>query len=93
MIPLLVKKIHFYYHKKWLHRFEQVIVANKKAKTTKNARRWTENELKLFAEVLADSLEKLALKKSANNDIFEHIKNTFEMEIDTKVSKRIILTK
>ena len=27
----------------------------KKGKTTKNARRWTENELELFAEVLADS--------------------------------------
>ena len=44
-------------------------MADKKDKTMKNASQWTENELELFAEVLADpenkfafSLEKLALK-------------------------------
>ena len=31
------------------------------------------------------SLEKLALKKSANNVVFEHIKNTLEMEMDNKI--------
>ena len=67
-------------------------MADKKGKTTKNAKRWTENELDLFAEVLVDpennfaiSLEKLALKQSANNEIFEHIKSTFEMEMDNKI--------
>ena len=45
-------------------------MSDKKGKTTKNATRWTEKELQLFAEVLADpennfgiSLEKLALTK------------------------------
>ena len=45
-----------------------------------NSLRWTEAELNLFAEVLADessqfctSLERLALKKAANNELFEHI--------------------
>ena len=44
-------------------------MADKKGKTTKNNRRCTENELELFAEVLADpknnfaiSLEKFTLK-------------------------------
>ena len=67
-------------------------MADKKGKTTKNAKRWTENELDLFAEVLVDPesnfaipLEKLALKQSANNEIFEHIKSTFEMEMDNKI--------
>ena len=48
-----------------------------------NSRRWTEAELSIFAEVLADesnqfrtSLEKLALKKAANNELFEHIPPT-----------------
>ena len=48
------KKISSYYHKKCLDRFKQVIVADKKGKTTKNARQWTENELELFAEALSD---------------------------------------
>ena len=73
---------------------------NKKAKTTKNAGRWTKKELsELFAQALAEfladpennfaiSLEKLALKKSANNELFERIKNTFEMEIDNEVFKQ-----
>ena len=68
---------------------------NKLSRAWKNARQWTENEHELFAEVLADpesnfaiSLEKLALKKSANNEIFEHIKNTFEIEMDNKIFKR-----
>ena len=54
-------------------------------KTTKNARRWAEDKLELFAELSADkennfalSLEKLPLKKTSNNIVFEHIKNTFE---------------
>ena len=71
-----IKNIYFYYHKKWLNRSEQFIMADK---------------IELFAEVLADpdkkidiSLEKLALKKSANNEVFQHVKNTFEIEMDHK---------
>ena len=48
-----------------------------------------------IAEILADpennfaiSLEKLSPKKSVNNDVFEHIKNTFEMEMDNKIFKQ-----
>lgn len=46
----------------------------------KLARRWTNEETELFAEILADpdngfaeSLERLALKKSSNNEVFRHI--------------------
>ena len=70
-------------------------MADKKGKNAKNARRWTENMLELFAEVLADlentfaiSLEELALKRSANNEAFEHIKNTFEMKIDNEIKRQ-----
>ena len=91
-----VSKICSHYYKKWFGRFEQVIMADKKGKTKKNATRWAENELELLAEVLADlennfdvSLEWFAIKKSANNEVFQHITNTFEMEIDNKVFKQI----
>ena len=70
-------------------------MADEKGETTKSARRWTQNELELFAEVLADlennfaiSFEKMALKKSASNEVFEHIKNTFEMKMDNKIFKQ-----
>ena len=70
-------------------------MADKKGKTTENARRWRENQLELFEKVLLDpennfaiSLEKLALKKPDNNAVFEHIKNTFEMEMDNKFFKQ-----
>ena len=70
-------------------------MANKEAKTTINARRWTENELEFFAEILADlekvfaiSLDKLALKMSANDEVFEHVKNTFDLKIDNEILKQ-----
>ena len=70
-------------------------MANKKTKTTKNAWQRTENELDLFAEVLADpknnfacSLEKLALKTSADNEVFKHIKSIFQMEMDNEIFKQ-----
>ena len=70
-------------------------MADKNYKITKNARRWADNELELFAEVLADpennfviSLKKLTLKKLANNEVFEHVKNTFEMEKANKIFKQ-----
>ena len=49
----------------------------------------------LFAEALADhendfaiSLEQLGLKKSANNEVFDYIKNTVEMEVDNEIFKQ-----
>ena len=44
----------------------------KKSKELKNARRWTDVELDVYADVLAfaATLDKLALKKSSNNEIF-----------------------
>ena len=69
--------------------------SDKIGQTTKNARLWIENEIELFEEVQADpennvaiSLEKLVLKKSANNEVFENIKNTFEIEMDNKPLKQ-----
>ena len=50
-------------------------------------RNWTPEETELFANVLADednrfaaSLERLALKKAANNKVFDHIKIIFDRE-------------
>ena len=50
----------------------------------KNSRRWTQEETKLFPEILSDpdngfaeSLEKLALKKSSNNEVHMHIQQEF----------------
>ena len=70
-------------------------MADKKGKTTENARRWRENQLELFEKVLLDpennfaiSLENLAPKKSANNETFEHIKDTFEMEMENEIFKQ-----
>ena len=55
----------------------------------KYSRRWMESEIQTFAEILAIlennfviSSEKLALKKSANNEVFEHIRDNFELEMD-----------
>ena len=49
------------------------------------ARKWTPAETQLFAKVLADeencfghSFERLALKKSSNNEMFEAIKVIFD---------------
>ena len=75
-------------------------MADKKTKTTKNTRQWTESKLELLAEVLADPennfaiyLDKLALKKSANNEAFNHIKNAFEIEMDNGIFKQKSVTK
>ena len=64
----------------------------KKAKEyNKNSRRWTETELSTFAEVLADpgnsfaiTLDKLALKKSANNEVFECIQKELAEEMESE---------
>ena len=67
----------------------------KQAKTMKNARQLKENMVESCADVLADlenkfavSLKKWVLKKLANNQAFEHIKNTFEMEMDKEIFKQ-----
>ena len=49
-----VKKIYSFYHRNWLDRFERIILADKKGKNRKNARRWTE-----LAEVPADPANNL----------------------------------
>ena len=55
------------------------------SKKTNRAREWTQNEMGLFAKILADendgfcrALEELALKKATNNEIFRHIKSKFD---------------
>ena len=70
-------------------------MADKKGKTIKNARRWTENKFELFAEVLADpenyffiTLEKLAPKNSSSNEVLEDIKNTFDMKMSNEIFKQ-----
>ena len=59
-----------------------------KRNSKKRNRRWTEDELELFALVLTDeennfasSLATLTLKKSANNEIFESLKNIFDEKL------------
>ena len=54
-------------------------MSNSKKESVKKVRHWTEEEKEKFSEILADqtnnyaaSLEKLALKKSSNNELFEH---------------------
>ena len=62
-----------------------------KSKESKNAQRWTDVELDAYADVLADSknsfaatLDKLALKKSSNNEVFEHIQKELATEMETE---------
>ena len=59
--------------------------ANKEKPVLQRSRTWTIEETVLFARTLADeennfcdSLEHLALKKSANNEVFEAIKTIFD---------------
>ena len=67
---------------------------SKKVTVKKNAaeklrcRKWTEEEMELFAAVLTDdencfaaNLERLAFKKSANNEVFLHVKKIFDREL------------
>ena len=53
-----------------------------------------------FSEILANpkndyaaSLEKLALKQSSNNELFEHIKNTFDEELNDREFKLMNIEK
>ena len=67
---------------------------SKKEKCKESQRCWTKEEIEKFSKILADPtnnhavpLEKLALKKSSNNELFEHIKNTFDEELNHRVFK------
>ena len=88
-----VKKIYSDYHKKWLDSFEQVSVADKKGKNTKNAAWWSENELELLSEVSANPENNFAffwrnwhLEVSQEWSIGAY-QHTFEMEMDKVISR------
>ena len=58
---------------------------SKKVAYKARSRNWTDNEFEEFAKILADdenafaiSLDKLALEKSANNEVFSQIKIAFD---------------
>ena len=57
----------------------------------KKARNWTKEEIELFARVIADpcadyinTLEKKALKKEANAEVFESILADFQKELENE---------
>lgn len=59
------------------------------AKKQSSARRWTKDEVELFAQVLADpsdgfahAIDRLALKKSANNEVYEHLQTEFRKQLE-----------
>ena len=65
--------------------------SKKKSKEPKSARCWTDVELDAYADVLADpensfatTLEKLALKKSSNNEVFEYIQKELAAEMQAE---------
>ena len=60
------------------------------------SRNWRNNEFEEFAKVLPDnenafavSLEKLALRKSANNEVFSQRKITFDWALRTSFQAKI----
>ena len=64
-------------------------MSNRKDKTTINARRWTDNKLELFTEVLADpEIFFFFGEISTNNEVFVRVKNTFEMKMDNEIFKQ-----
>ena len=65
-------------------------MSNRKDKTTINARRWTDNKLELFTEVLADPEIFFFFfgEISTNNEVFVRVKNTFEMKMDNEIFKQ-----
>ena len=61
--------------------------SKKKSKEPKNARRWTDVELDAYADAensFAATLDKLALKKSSSNEVFEHIQKELAAEMETE---------
>ena len=72
----------------------------KKGKCKECQRHWTKEEIEKFSEILADttnnyaaSLEKLTLKTSSNKELFEHIKNTFDEELNDREFKLMNIVK
>ena len=73
---------------------------SKKGKCKESQRRWRKEEIEKSSEILADptnnyaaSLEKLALKKLLNDELFENIKNTFDEELNDREFKLMIIEK
>ena len=67
---------------------------SEKGKCKESQKRRMKEEKEKFSEILADpinnyaaSLEKLVLKKSSSNELFEHIKNTFDEELNDREFK------
>ena len=65
--------------------------SKKKSKEPKSALRWTDVELDAYADALADpensfeaTLDKLMLKKSSINEVFEHIKKELAAKMETE---------
>ena len=84
----------------WVINFQQKKSNSKKGKCEEIQRRWTKEEIEKFSEILADttnnyaaSLEKLTLKTSSNNELFEHIKNTFDEELNDREFKLMNIVK
>ena len=73
---------------------------SKKGKCKESQRRWRKEEIEKSSEILADptnnyaaSLEKLVLKQPSNNELFEHIKNTFDEELNDREFKLMNIEK
>ena len=71
-------------------------MAAKRSIKESHGRKWSEDELKKFASVLADdrtqfalTLVTLALKKSANVHIFQAIKKELDARLQTTVRNRL----
>ena len=84
----------------WVIDFQQKMSNSKKRKCKESQRRWMKEDIDKFSEILADpannygaSLEKLALKKLLNNELFEHIKNTFDEELNGREFKLMNIKK
>ena len=65
--------------------------SEKKSKEPKIAQRWTDADLDAYTDVLADlensfaaALDKLALKSSSNNEVFEHIQKELAAEMEAE---------
>ena len=74
---------------------------SKKGKCKGSQRRWTKEEIEKFSEILTDptnnyaaSLEKLSLKKSSSNELFEHIiKSPFNEKLNDSKFKLMNIEK
>ena len=82
---------------KVLKKFTKKVAAKKITEKEKvRPRNWTGQETKLFADILADDennfcecLEHLALKKSANNELFASLKSIFDSSLSDEDFKEL----